>query len=501
MTSPRAWLALAAAFALIAPAARAATAPAPSPRTVIDRAAEAMGGLAKVRAAKSLVMEGLGENPNLLQQMSPEAPLLAWMLPTWRRSIDLEHGRTQLKLVRRPAFPAVFDNWGMDARLDGDTPFDAGSPFGGPETPPRRAAASEAASRRVQMLHHPLSLLRAAMDPAAKLTNARRRGAQTLVDVVTARGDRVTLAADTSSGLPYSVASMSENVLLGDVTTETRFSGWEVAEPSGLRLPKRLTSTVAGFPEYDIGVMTNVVDGDVSDLVAPPEVRAAAAPVAAQTITATPAAKGVWMLAAGGYASVLIELSDHLALMDAPQGEARALALFAKARELVPGKPLTQLIVSHFHVDHAGGVRTAIAEGLTLVVQSGEAAFFRDVATRPFTIQPDALARRPRPLKLVTVDDAMTLKDAAMEVRLLHARHSTHGDTLLMAWFPQSRVLAQADLWLPGSRITPHAVAFADEIAARGLSVDSHLALHGAQIKTGAEFETLVAALRAGTLK
>jgi glyoxylase-like metal-dependent hydrolase (beta-lactamase superfamily II) len=329
------------------------------------------------------------------------------------------------------------------------------------------------------------------------------QGATVQVDVDTPAGDRLRITFDAATRLPLSTRTLSENVLLGDVATVTRFSGWETVEPSGLRLPKELSSTIDRWPEFDIGVMTNAVDADVSGLAAPAAVRAATPPdPSVQNLTVTPAAKGVWMITgAGGYASVLIEFADHLALIDAPQGEARALAVFARARALVPGKPLTQLIVSHFHADHAGGLRTAIAEGLTVVTQQGNAAFFREVARRPFTLQPDRLARRPRPLKLVTFDDSLTLKDAGQEVRLLHARGSTHGDTLLMAWFPRDRLLAQADLWLPGSRITPHAISFEADIERRGLPVERHLPLHGGEIRSHADFLALVRSLKTGYAK
>jgi glyoxylase-like metal-dependent hydrolase (beta-lactamase superfamily II) len=53
---------------------------------------------------------------------------------------------------------------------------------------------------------------------------------------------------------------------------------------------------------------------------------------------------------------VLVEFSDHLTLIEAPLNEARTLAVIAKARELVPAKPLTQLVATHHHFDHTGGV-------------------------------------------------------------------------------------------------------------------------------------------------
>ncbi len=46
---------------------------------------------------------------------------------------------------------------------------------------------------------------------------------------------------------------------------------------------------------------------------------------------------------------------------------AQARAAIALANTLVPGKPLTHLIVSHHHFDHTLGFRTAVEAGLTVI--------------------------------------------------------------------------------------------------------------------------------------
>jgi glyoxylase-like metal-dependent hydrolase (beta-lactamase superfamily II) len=72
---------------------------------------------------------------------------------------------------------------------------------------------------------------------------------------------------------------------------------------------------------------------------------------------------------------MVVEFADHVAIVEVPAGEARTLAVIAKAKELVPGKPVTQAIVAHHHVDHTGGLRTAVAEGLTIVYQPGTTGY------------------------------------------------------------------------------------------------------------------------------
>ena len=118
------------------------------------------------------------------------------------------------------------------------------------------------------------------------------------------------------------------------------------------------------------------------------------APAPPPNVTAEPIGEGVWFLAGQSHHSVLVEFSDHLMLIEAPQSEARTLAVIAKARELKPDKPLTQLVTTHHHFDHTGGMRAAIAEGLSVITHARQ-RLCRDDGEAPAHIQPDVLSKSP----------------------------------------------------------------------------------------------------------
>jgi hypothetical protein len=282
------------------------------------------------------------------------------------------------------------------------------------------------------------------------------------------------------------VTSLSDNANLGDVSIETSFSDYETV--GGLKLAKHLVTRVDKYPQFELRVTRNTLDGDARLLDAPASVKAAAPPASPPiVVTVEPVAKGIWWLAgSGNHRSVLFEFADHLTLFEVPLNESRSKAVIDKARTVVPSKPLTQAIVSHHHFDHSGGLRVAVAEGLTIVTYRGNIAFFQDLIARRHTVAPDELQKKPQPARFMPVDDELTLKDRAMEVRLYHLIDNPREGTNLFAYVPRDRILVQADLYDSTWNQYPWADNVRHNIALRGLKVEKDVPVHG-EIQTWAD--------------
>jgi hypothetical protein len=264
----------------------------PPERQAVNDAAAAIGGAERIQAARTLVMEGGGMNGAMGGSATPDEPPNTWTITDYRRTFDLEGGRSRLEQVRAAQF--AFANATVvrqDQRLDGDVAFNV--PAGG-QGQPQRASAEAAVDRRRDMLSHPLTLLRAALDPMATVANLREEDGQRHVDVTTAGGDVLTLALDPATSRPSHVSRRAYDPNWGDVVIETTFADYEAV--NGLQLPKRLTTKTDRWLTSDITLTRNQVDSAAAgDLAAPEAVRAAAAPVpAAINVTVEPVGRGIW---------------------------------------------------------------------------------------------------------------------------------------------------------------------------------------------------------------
>lgn len=438
----------------------------------VNDAAAAMGGRDRIDAVQALTIEGEGANFNLGQDMRPEAATQTFAITGYRREIDLANSRQRVQQTRTPKF-AYFQGPQPQTQIQG---LDGAIAFNvNPAGTATRLGGVAAADRATDLYHHPLTLLRSTADPKTTIANVRTLGAVRQAEIHTAAGPVLTLTID-AAGVPLAISSNAYHANLGDVVMTTTFSDYQ--DVSGLKLPRRLAGKVDDFTTWEIQASSQTVDGTIADLAAPASVSAPAAAPAAPNVVAQAVGKGVWLLAGQSHHSALIEFSDHLMLIDAPQSEARTMAVIATARATVPGKPLTQLVTTHHHFDHTAGLRAAMAEGLTVITHAGNREWVENMAKRPHTRQPDALAKNPRPVTVETVDGERAFKDAAMAVTLYHVAGNPHSDTMLMAYVPSARVVIQVDAFGPGSQANPYAANLLENIQSRKLVVDRIVPLH-----------------------
>lgn len=191
---------------------------------------------------------------------------------------------------------------------------------------------------------------------------------------------------------------------------------------------------------------------------------------------------GVTLLTGGSHHSLVVEQSQGIVVLEAPLYEERSEAVLAFIKATYPTKPVTHVFATHWHDDHAGGIRRFAAEGATVVVSELTKAFFEEVLAAPSTILPDYLSRNPKTPKILTVPaGGMTLDDAERPIRLVPLKNS-HASDMIGAYLPRQRVLFEADLYSPPLPPFPNGWSreLHDAVVAAQLDVETIAGAHGA---------------------
>lgn len=436
----------------------------------VQDVAGALGGADRLTSVRGLTLAGSGKQWNLGQDLTPGLAGQTFTIQGYTRVIDLSGPRMRTTLTRVPAF-AYFQGPQAQTQIqgvDGDAAYNGGDP-----AKLTRAAATAASDRRTERYHHPLVLVRAALDGAA-VSAVRTTGAERAVDITTDAGP-VTLVVG-ADHRPIRISSPAAHPNLGDVTLTTAFARY--GDAGGLTLPVTFTTAVDDFVTGEYAVTTQTAAEAIE---APDAVIAAAAPTpAAPNVAVDEVAPGVWFLAGQSHHSVVVAFADRLVLIEAPQSEARSRAVIEKARTLKSGAPVTHVVMSHHHFDHSTGLRAAIAEGLTVVTHAGNVDFVKGMAARPWTRQPDALAKAAKPVTVEGVSGSQTITDGTRSLVLYDVADNPHSHTMLMAYLPKERLLVEVDAFSPGGTYHPYAANLLGHIERLKLKVDRIVPLHGA---------------------
>lgn len=279
--------------------------------------------------------------------------------------------------------------------------------------------------------------------------------------------------------------------LAGDLLVEAVYSGYK--DFGGVVFPSRIVQSQGGYPTLDL-VVASVQANPAVRITVPEHVRGAQPePV---RVNSEKLADGVYHLRGGGAHSLAIEMRDYIVLVDTPTNEPRALAVIAKAKELIRNKPVRFVVSTHHHWDHSGGIRAAMDEGATIVTHEIARAFFEKIATMPHTLVPDRLSTSKKAPKIQTVGgDRVQLTDGNRTVEVYEITGNEHAASLLMVYLPKERIIAQADAYDPHDPPSPpllsvevqKANALYENIQRRKLDVHTIASMHGARTTDMAE--------------
>jgi glyoxylase-like metal-dependent hydrolase (beta-lactamase superfamily II) len=440
-------------------------------RAALDAAAKALGAT----ELKTYEMTASGESWLAGQSAAPGSPWARFVVRSLTRSVNYDTASLRDVWVRTqgeepPRGGGVQPVRGEQRQVfvvSGDRAWNV---VGDAAIP----ASIALATRQLELWATPHGIVRAAQSSNASVQGRAIVFASPGKYLARVTLDRANLVERVNATLP--------NPVLGDIPVTIEYADYK--DFGGTKFPTRIKQTAGGFPTLDLTV-TEVRPNVAVDISVPDTVRAATTPYAA--VASQMVADGVWYLTGGTHHSVVIEMSDHLIVVEAPLNDERALAVLTEARGLATGKPVRYVINSHHHFDHAGGLRAFAAEGVTVITHEINRPFFDRAFAARATIDADHLTKSgKKPAAVEGVRDKRALTDGARTVEIHHIAGILHDDGMLMVYLPKEKLLIEADAYTPSPANTPPPsppspfnVNLADNITRLGLTVDRLLPLHG----------------------
>jgi hypothetical protein len=396
-------------------------------RQLLQEAAQAMGGLQRLQALDNVVMTGFGQRYSSNGNLSPDSN----SPPKWqsmvdaRRSFDLRNQRAlnqERNSFQYPLAASFGHSWNLGPSL-------------------QQGAA---------ILDHPLPAVLAGLRSDTVLGPVGSEDGLAVVQFTLANGEVLWLAFDTQTRLPSWSRRITGDHTLGDVVNTTWFTGYVPFED--IRLPLGLMTRIDWREQATLMFQVDSYHINVPELPVFPQ-PSTAAPRSLPAVVNTLLAPGVWDVripggpnSRGGDGGAVVEFADHLVMFEAYGNEAHTLARIDAANQLVPGKQVTKVIITHHHSDHAGGLRAAVSRGLVIIAERENDAFYEEWVSRSAVNFPDALARNPQPLLFQPVDEMLVLEDSTQRLEVYQVVGHSHMANAVFAYLPRERFFMEGDL-------------------------------------------------------
>lgn len=437
-------------------------------KAVIGAASKAIGA----ETLKTIEYSGSGFDFALGQAPNPSAPWPKFIDKIYTRAINFEVPASRMERIRLQGEHPP--HGGGQQPIIGEQPqtqFAAGGP-GAPWVP------------QLEIWMTPHGFLKAATSRSATAA-AQTMGGRKLT-VVTFMGDNKAKVNGylNEQNMVEKVETWIDNTMLGDMLFEALYTDYK--DFGGVKFPTKIVQRQGGYPILDLTI-TDVKPNAAVNVQAP-QGRGGAPAGGGQAAAATPTEKiadGVYLIL-GGYASVAVDFKDHIVIIEGPQSEARALAIIAEAKKLIPNKPIRYVVNTHQHFDHASGLRTFGAEGATIITHQINEPYYKKIFAAPHTLNPDKLAESKRQPTFETMTDRKVLTDGNHVIELHRLQGSGHNDGLIVAYFPKLRTLVEADAWNPPAQanapppaqVSPYVANLAANIERLKLDVERIIPVH-----------------------
>ncbi len=390
--------------------------------TLLTTAAKAMGA----ENLKTIQYSGSGTNAGIGQNRNPGAPWPLVRVKSYTREMDFDAPASRLQVVR--------DQNGTE------------------QTQNQTILPNAPWANQFDVWLSPYAFLKGAIAGPATLEAKTVAGERFNVVTFTRENRYKVSGYFDQKNMIYKVETWVDNPVFGDMLVEAVYRDYK--DFSGVQFPTTIINRQGGKSTLVLVVSDVKPNAPVS--IQPQQTQGGggggAPPVSVQ---AQRISDGVFYLMGGSHHSVAVEFADHIAVIEAPQNEARSLAVIAEVKKQIPNKPIRYLLNTHHHFDHSGGLRTYVDEGATIVTHQINKDFYSKTLTAPRTLNPDRLAQSRKLPTIEAVGDKRVLSDNTRTIELHLIKDNPHNDGILMAYLPNERILIEVDVYTPPAPNAP----------------------------------------------
>jgi len=416
--------------------------------SVVAAASKAMGA----DSLNSITYSGTARNGAFGQSKAigmPLGPVNTTVITTYTRTINFGPSSDRAALISRATGPT-------------QPPTVPGVPAPMPGVFNQNISGTQADTNWNQALNvwtTPWGFLKGA---AANNATVRQQGGQQVVSFSPANLKSPSGQAYTVTGyidkqnLVSKVETRVENAVVGDLLVEFDYSNYRAM--NGVQVPGRIVQKQAGMETFNADITAATPNpSNLTELLTPPPPPAgrgggpgAGGPPPQQQAAAPPVEKlgdGTFKIG-GNYASLAIDMGDHILVVESGQSDARGLAVMAAAKQAIPNKPVRFVVNSHPHFDHASGLAAAVAEGATILTHNNNEKVLEQLLSGPRTLTGDSLSKMTnRRTNVVTgVGDRDVRKGTNGKVVELHRVPNEHSDGMLIVYLPAEKTVWSADI-------------------------------------------------------
>jgi glyoxylase-like metal-dependent hydrolase (beta-lactamase superfamily II) len=417
--------------------------------SVVATASKAMG----VDSLNSITYSGTARNGQFGQSKAigtPLGPVNTTVITAYTRTINFAPSSNRAALVSRATGPT-------------QPPTVPGSPAPMPGVFNQNITGTQVDTNWNQALNvwtTPWGFLKGA---AANNATSRQQGGQQVVSFSPANLKSPSGQAYTVTGyidkqnLVSKVETRVENNVVGDLLVEFEYANYR--NMNGVQVPGRIVQKQAGMETFNADITAATPNPpNLTELltVPPPPAGRGGGPGggggggAQQPPAAPPVEKlgdGVFKIG-GNYASLAVDMGDHILVVESGQSDARGMAVMAAAKQAIPNKPVRFVVNSHPHFDHAGGLQAAVAEGATIITHNNNEKVLETLLSGPRTLTGDSLSKvTNRRTNVVTgVGDRDVRKGSNGKIVELHRVPNEHSDGMLVVYLPAEKTLWTADI-------------------------------------------------------